>query len=207
MAVLFRAFIMLVFLGTAATTWYSIGPLPDSAQSMVNRLICSAKHWLGWERETGDPWVKSAPRFEPPMSPQSGSLQTEGFARTISADGTDGKEEIDQKAPRGTRNRTLKYRESTGKYVGGEYADQRLQQMLAQLRRIGAVDYRLEHWGSGGLFRFSCAMPLVGHQDQSRQFDAIDEDVLCAVNSVLSDVAEKRAESGRLGAEGMSRRR
>ena len=118
-----------------------------------------------------------------------------GVDQMLGEGGAYGKEGMDWTAHRGAQNDTTPYREATGKQVGGEFLDQRLRHMLARLRQIGAVDYRLEHWGSGGLFRFSCAMPLVGHQNQLCQFEAINEDVTCAVDTVLSDVAEKRAES------------
>ncbi len=184
MIAVIRAFIMLAFLG-AAVALYAIGPLPDTAQSMVNRLWSSAKQgfakqefgWqgfgkqeFGWHQESGSSRIKAAPRFEPPGHPMRMGSRTGELVQKP------GKSEV---------------------HSGGVLEDSQLDRMLTQLRQLGATDYRLNHWGSEGLFRFCCTMPLVGYQDQSRQFEAVADDGARAVAMVLLDVEEQRGEGNR----------
>ena len=64
-----------------------------------------------------------------------------------------------------------------------------IRRMLNELRNMGASDYRLEHWGSDGLVRFNCTMPLTIHQDQGHQ-DQGHQDQLCHFDAIGSDASE-----------------
>ncbi len=60
--------------------------------------------------------------------------------------------------------------------------------LLIQLRSMGVVEYVLENWGTGGLFRFHCAMPFTHSDDLTEHFEAIAGDELTAIRQVVEDV-------------------
>jgi hypothetical protein len=65
----------------------------------------------------------------------------------------------------------------------------RLDPLLARLRRLGAIEYALEHWGEGGkLYRFHCEMP-VGATPLTQQFEAVTADPQKSIEQVLAEVS------------------
>lgn len=62
-----------------------------------------------------------------------------------------------------------------------------------RLEALGAVTWRLETWGSQGLYRFSCAVSLAGHSRSTRYFEAIAAHPETAVEQVVSEVEAFRA--------------
>ena len=70
-----------------------------------------------------------------------------------------------------------------------------MEPLLARLRSLGAVEYVLENWGTGGFFRFHCAMPVARNDNLTRQFEAIASDELSAIRQVVEEVVASRSRS------------
>ena len=65
--------------------------------------------------------------------------------------------------------------------------------LLEQLRTLGAAEYALEQWGTGGqLYRFRCAMRLAESDELTRQFEAVAADPLASIKQVVGEVASWR---------------
>ena len=66
-----------------------------------------------------------------------------------------------------------------------------------RLRAMGATHYVLETWGpEGALYRFQCRMSAGHHPGYTRQFEAIDDDALRVMQTVLEEIDAWKA--GRL---------
>jgi hypothetical protein len=66
-----------------------------------------------------------------------------------------------------------------------------------RLRAMGATHYVLETWGpQGDMYRFQCRMSAGHHPGYTRQFEAIDDDALRVMRTVLDEIDAWRA--GRL---------
>lgn len=63
----------------------------------------------------------------------------------------------------------------------------------ARLEALGAVNWRLESWGSQGLYRFSCAVSLAGQSRSTRYFEAVAARPEMAIEQVVSEVEAFRA--------------
>ena len=63
-----------------------------------------------------------------------------------------------------------------------------MEPLLARLRSLGVIEYVLENWGKGGLFRFHCAMPIARNDNLTQQFEAIAGDELTAIRQVVEEV-------------------
>ena len=78
---------------------------------------------------------------------------------------------------------------------------QQLEPHFSLLQSLGAADYRLERWGSGGtLYRFHCAIALGSDNDFTREFDAVDADPVAAVRQVVGEATawqNARLDNGR----------
>lgn len=65
----------------------------------------------------------------------------------------------------------------------------RLAEMEAQLRRLGALRYRLERWGQmAELYRFTCEMPVPGVSGMSRLWQSVAASPEEAVAEVLREI-------------------
>jgi hypothetical protein len=62
-----------------------------------------------------------------------------------------------------------------------------------RLEALGAVTWRLETWGSQGLYRFSCAVSLAGQSRSTRYFEAVAARAETAIEQVVSEVEAFRA--------------
>jgi hypothetical protein len=66
-----------------------------------------------------------------------------------------------------------------------------------RLRAMGATHYVLETWGpQGDQYRFQCRMSAGHHPGYTRQFEAIDDDALRVMQTVLEEIDAWKA--GRL---------
>lgn len=63
----------------------------------------------------------------------------------------------------------------------------------ARLEALGAVSWRLESWGSQGLYRFSCAVSLAGQSRSTRYFEAVAARPELAIEQVVSEIEAFRA--------------
>lgn len=62
------------------------------------------------------------------------------------------------------------------------------EQIQRELRRLGAVHYLLESWGSEGNYRFVCRIAIEGNPQYTRYFEATGRDGLSVMKRVLQQV-------------------
>jgi hypothetical protein len=85
--------------------------------------------------------------------------------------------------------------------VGGNVAkaapaanDEKFQQAETRLRELGATHYMLETWGpDNNRYRFVCKMAIGGNSEVNRYFQAVDDDPMQAMETVLRQVEEWRS--------------
>ena len=178
----FRATIMLLVLVGLPTAWIYYGPLPPSAQKMVNRVVEVVKDATGWQHPHEEPFDdKTAPRFASSSpSPATPTFPPTAGLSAVPPDFT--------KSP--APSETSLQRE--------------LGPLLQQLQSMGPSDYSLEEWGStGGFFRFRCAMPLGDRQGFERQFEAVSSSPAACIQEVMTEIAQWRGQ-GPSGEKGYS---
>jgi hypothetical protein len=74
------------------------------------------------------------------------------------------------------------------------------EELLGQLRQLGASYYALETWGAQGrYFRFQAKVAAGSGASYARHFEAIDPDAEEAMASVVGQVERWRASQGQLG--------
>lgn len=166
MVVALRAVVMLVILVSLPAAWVYYGPLPPSAQRMVDRAVEVAKTSLGWDQPTRpESFAISAPYYE-----QTSTAAPSGANRTVAAQGSvsERTEEMSKIEPTSTQ----------------------VESLLEQLRSWGAAEYTLEKWGNNGqLYRFRCAMALTESDELTRQFEAVAADPVGSIEQVVGEVA------------------
>lgn len=169
-----RAAIMLAVLVGVPAAWVYYGPLPEQAQQVASRLIFSARQSLGWESGTVSSRVsKAAPRFDP-------NFQTAMHSEKSSSLFGESDAAIPSQSPSSQA--------SFGGNRGPGDLSAGVEPLLVRLRGMGVVEYALENWGTGGLFRFHCSMPLTPNDDPTRRFEAIAGDRLAAIRQVVGEV-------------------
>lgn len=68
-----------------------------------------------------------------------------------------------------------------------------VQQLVAELRELGAEDIQLTPWGAEGAYqRFACCAPVPGESGFVRHFDAIEPSAQLAVTRVFDQVRQWR---------------
>ena len=169
-----RAAIMLTVLVGLPAAWLYYGPLPPQVQRVVDRLVDSARESLGWSGgEAVDQASKVPPRFDP------------NFQMATHETPLPGGERLGEGQPS-----TGSFGPSPGPALRGRgTASGQIEPLLAQLRAMGASEYYLEHWGTGGLLRFRCEMPLAEGTELTRQFEAVAADQQEAIRKVVEEVA------------------
>jgi hypothetical protein len=149
----------------------------------------------------GDPW--SSPSPSPPgpttnsASPASevvGGSSVGGQMLTYGAPGTSGTSSVgDPPRPRvdsrpGPEEAILaSYETAAGSRSRPLFPDE-AEQIQQQLRRLGAVHYVLESWGSEGNYRFVCRIAIEGNPQYTRYFEATGRDGLSVMKRVLQQV-------------------
>lgn len=165
-----RALVMLTVLVGLPSAWVYYGPLPTSAQRVVDRFVTTAKETLGWDEPSPyhladgkDVDYMPGPRTEAAAAP---------FTETEPAAPVALPPVVEATNP--------------------------LEPLLARLRELGVAEYALERWGaSGELYRFHCEMPLGSGEGFTQQFEAVAADPRATVEQVVSEVASWRlARSG-----------
>jgi hypothetical protein len=66
---------------------------------------------------------------------------------------------------------------------------EKVEPLLEQLRQLGVMEYVLERWGDGSLYRFRCAMPLGAGPELTQQFEAVTADPEASVEEVVAQIA------------------
>ena len=187
MSTSFRAGIMLSVLVGLPAAWVYYGPLPPSAQGVVDRFVTAAKEATGWDKSTATRAtapVEAAPGFVIGGVPTATSVasSSSSFAGSSAAAAINS-----LPTP------------SDGAATDGWAARQGLEPLLKQLRQLGAATYVLEPWGTGQkLFRFRCEMPIAAGDAMTQQFEAIAADPAASVQQVVAEVSTwqvARAES------------
>jgi hypothetical protein len=167
-----RAAIMLGALVGLPAAWVYYGPLPPEAQRVADRFVFAAMEAIGWNRtpDGGGPTDlanASAPAIATPRSMVEESIRVAPHITVAGPAGTT--------ATAAPRRQTL--------------AEQAAP-LLAELRRLGAMEYSLEAWGRDRrLFRFYCEMPLAPGGQATEQFESITTDPRQSIELVLADVA------------------
>jgi hypothetical protein len=164
---------MLSVLVGLPAAWVYYGPLPPSAQRMVDRFVATAKKTVG--RESNPLAAEAAVAVEAPAFEIGGSVSSRP-ATTLAA------------APAGSPAPAS----GTAEMAAGP-----MEPLLAKLRGLGAAEYVLEPWGSSnGYYRFRCEMPLAGGNDFTQQFEAVAADPVASVEQVVAEVASWHAARG-----------
>ena len=169
---LFRAAIMLSVLVGLPTAWMYYGPLPPSAQKVVDRVVEVVKDATGWQQPHCDSFDdKTAPRFaQEPLPTAPVVTPATNFAPPVT-----------EAAPP----------------VPAANLQQQLAPLLQQLQAFGPTDYSLEEWGTTGeFFRFRCAMPLGVQQGMTRQFEAVAKSPADCVRQVIAEIAQWKNSGG-----------
>lgn len=165
-----RAVIMLLVLVGGPAAWMYYGPLPDSAQRVVNRFVASAKQAVEWDKHFGGGQKVNRSKQELPNAAAH---------------------EANVPGPR------LDHEQTPQLGTGGnaETLAGRLEPLLARLRALGVAEYALEPWGSDGrMFRFRCDMPLAPGGKAMEQFEAVAADPQSPIEKVVADVTCWQAE-------------
>ena len=208
MAVFVRAVIMLVTLVGLPAAWIYYGPLPAGPQKVVDRFVEVARNALGWKQEAKCPTMEplgSAPRFgTQDQLQQAPAFSADSITPTPQPEviPTRPENQILQNAmlqnmsssePVTLASAQLPSQdENLLRSIESPPADdlqQELRPHLDLLRSLGAVDYKLEKWGTAGReYRFSCSIALGSDATLTRNFQEIDADPAEAVRQVVGEV-------------------
>lgn len=173
MTTMLRAAIMLAALVGLPTAWMYYGPLPPSAQRVVDRLVALGKEALHGDKRLG---VENRADLA--------SLEIGG------GDAADAAPAFAAERPAAIAASPVTQQAPSAEI---ELA-RRLEPLLTQLRDLGVAAYALEPWGGDRkLFRFHCDMPLAGSDAITEQFEAIAAEPHAAVAEVVADVANWHA--------------
>jgi hypothetical protein len=183
MATLFRAAVMLAVLVGLPGAWIYYGPLPSSAQRVVDRFVTIAKEATGWK--SAEPATKPAWDFtksEPIVGEHVGGMNQQTAGMNPAA-------RSEQLAPGfGSALPPVETPEPATPTTLAE----RVEPLLVQLRQLGVAEYALERWGGEGkLYRFHCEMPISGGS-LTQQFEAVTADPEASVEQVVTEVSQWR---------------
>ena len=154
-----RAAIMLLVLVGLPSAWVYYGPLPPSAQGVVDRVVELAQEALGYGQVKHDSEsMISAPRYQLNLSTPAPSPTV----TTVDRPGERGDSAISFQA-----EPMLKQLRGMG---AAEYS----------LEKWG---------NSGQMFRFRCAMPLVQDAEATQQFEAVAGNPLVSIQQVVGEVS------------------
>lgn len=186
MTVFFRAAVMLLVLVGLPAAWVYYGPLPAGGQRVVNRFVEVARNALGMQRQSPDhqAWGqgKAAPRFNEAPFREQGSATArsqQAFpAPAVSRSPSSPISLVSASLP------STEAKLPTSDDLAGH-----LEPHFSLLRKLGAANYSLAHWGTeGNLYRFHCSIPFGAEGLMSREFDAIETDPVAAVRQVVGEV-------------------
>lgn len=165
MAVKMRAVVMLMILVGLPAAWVYYGPLPPRAQSVVDRVVELARDAIGWQQSSVAEATITAPRYN-----------TDSYNTDIAE-----KPSLQPRAGVGRENL---------KSGGSPQEAGQFEPLLARLRELGVLQYRLEKWGNAGqMYRFYCAMPLSNSDEITRQFEAIAVTPRASIEQVVGEVS------------------
>lgn len=182
MATLFRAAVMMSVLVGLPGAWIYYGPLPSSAQRVVDRFVTIAKEATGWrsaEPAAKPAWdfTKSEPIVGQTDGVNPGTAGVNPAARSEQLAPNFGSALPPVEAPQPAPPETLV---------------ERVEPLLHQLRQLGVVRYDLKYWGQEGkLYRFDCEMPI-GGGSLTQQFEAVTGDPEASVEQVVTEVTQWR---------------
>lgn len=180
MATLFRAAVMMSVLVGLPGAWIYYGPLPSSAQRVVDRFVTIAKEATGWK--SAEPAAKPAWDFtksEPIVGGEQAPAPTAGMNPAAHQEQAPafGSALPPVEAPQPAPPTSLV---------------ERVEPLLQQLRQLGVAEYALERWGGEGkLYRFHCEMPISGGS-LTQQFEAVTGDPEASVEQVVTEVSQWR---------------
>lgn len=164
MTTAFRALVMLSVLVGLPAAWIYYGPLPPEAQPIVDRFVGVAKRALGWNATAARPGA---------ARPEIEYLAASPASRSRSSAG--------RPAP------SLPTPPQSAAASPLTVAEQ-VEPLLERLRELGVVEYVLERWGDGRLYRFRCEMPLEASPRLTQQFEAVTDDPQQCVAQVVAQI-------------------
>lgn len=176
---LFRASVMLAVLVGLPAAWIYYGPLPPSAQKVVDRAVEVVKDATGWQQPYEQPQeAKTAPRFGHSASPAPLSIAPPHAEMSL--------ETTRAQSPPAPEN-----------------LNEQLQPQLERLRALGPEVYALEAWGSGGkYYRFRCDMPLGDRPGFTQQFEAVAESPAACIGQVTAEIERWKSTRNQLPGSG-----
>jgi len=173
MTTMLRAAVMLAVLVGLPAAWIYYGPLPPSAQRVVDRFVASAKEALDWDKRIAAEEESETPSLEIGVGDAADAAPT--FAAERPA------------AP--AASPVIQQAQSAEIELA-----RRVEPLLEKLRELGVAAYALEPWGGDRkLFRFHCEMPLAVSDTITQQFEAIAADPQQSVAQVVADVTNWHA--------------
>lgn len=187
MATLFRAAVMMSVLVGLPGAWIYYGPLPSSAQRVVDRFVTIAKEATGWK--SAEPAAKPAWDFTK-SEPIVGELKTAGMHPAAHQGQLPPSQVASALAP--AFGSALPPVEPPPEPAAPATLVERVEPLLQQLRQLGVAKYDLERWGGEGkLYRFHCEMPISGGS-LTQQFEAVTGDPEASVEQVVTEVSQWR---------------
>lgn len=160
-----RAMIMLTVLVGLPSAWVYYGPLPESAQRVVDRFVATAKEALGSN--------------EPASYQLADGKDVDYMPASLAAAAP-----FQQPSPLAASEPPVTDVTPTPMTANP------IEPLLERLRELGVVEYALERWGSTGeLYRFHCEMPLGPAEGLTQQFEAVAADPRASVEQVVTEVA------------------
>jgi hypothetical protein len=190
MATLFRAAVMMSVLVGLPGAWIYYGPLPSSAQRVVDRFVTIAKEATGWK--SAEPVAKPAWDFtksEPIVGEQGAGMSQQTAGMNPAARHEHSQSPVSELAPK--FGSALPPVEAPAPAPPATLAE-RVEPLLVQLRQLGVAKYDLERWGGEGkLYRFQCEMPISGGS-LTQQFEAVSADPEVSVEQVVTEVSQWR---------------
>jgi hypothetical protein len=172
-----RTVIMLGTIAVGIMAWRVYGPPAEKLAPVINRSVEVVNEWLG--RMPSEPAIEPLPA--PTLrvaeeSPPAISLPIGPPLRVDADIEPAGHSEPIPPSPLHTR-------------LAADSVNVQIEDLLAQLKRLGAMDTSLQPWGSAGKsYRFQCRLVSAENPTIERHFDAIEADPRAAVEQVLESV-------------------
>jgi hypothetical protein len=199
----FRLVVMLAALGIGYKAWQLCGPPSDQLKSLALRALDAARTALeGAGQRDGAATLTADPRpIAPALAATVPAADLTGQVMQAQAllpgGGTSSPVPITPPAlvPPPSRLPAPDPPLSTetpgnAESASAEADEVQLQALYSQLRQLGAHDWQLLAWGSGGqLYRFSCRASLAGPANFNQHFEAVASGRKAAVEAVLAKVA------------------
>lgn len=173
-----RTVIMLGTIAVGIMAWRVYGPPAEKLAPVINRSVVVVNEWLGRAQPEATVEPLPTPRLRAAEeSPSTISLQISSPPLRVDAD----VEQASHSEPLPSR--------PLESQLAADAGNAQIEDLLAQLKRLGAKETSLQPWGNAGkAFRFQCRLASAENPTIERHFDAIEGDPRAAVEKVLESV-------------------